>query len=184
MENNTTQIWEKHFGNTPSVGLNHSKIDEFFDELTQDCLNEDVRINQTEIEIEVLVNQHIPQSYFNEGFTVETQWNSDNQILIIAPQFKSLSEKENETMPVFEIDFENDEKRDVVDMYNCNVRSEYFLCSYDKENKEFVCSVSDGEIFSLPISDIEKAFSFHIQEITKNWNSLLRGYFGVKKFNF
>lgn len=144
---------------------------------------EEIQINQSEIEIEVLINQAIPQYYFNHGFEVETCWNHERKVLTLAPQFKMLSEAQNSIMPVFEIDFENDEKRDVVDMYNCNVRSDFFLCSYDEENKEFVCN-GDSEVFSLPISDIEKAFSYHILEITKNWNSLLRGYFGVKKLGF
>ncbi len=39
-KNNTVVIWEKHFGNTASVGLNHVNIESFFDELTQDCLRE------------------------------------------------------------------------------------------------------------------------------------------------
>ena len=41
MTDNTTKIWEKHFGDTPSVNLNNPAIEGFFDELTQDCLNED-----------------------------------------------------------------------------------------------------------------------------------------------
>ena len=41
MANNTTQIWDKHFGNTPSVNLNNPAIIGFFDELTQDCIRED-----------------------------------------------------------------------------------------------------------------------------------------------
>lgn len=40
MNNNTSKIWEKHFGSTPCIGLDNPNFESFMDELTQDCLNE------------------------------------------------------------------------------------------------------------------------------------------------
>lgn len=136
-----------------------------------------VQINQSEIEIEVLINQHTPSYYFANNFTVETKWDSARKVLTLAPQFKMLSEAQNSIMPVFEISFEHNIRPDVIDLYNCNVRSDYFLCSYDKQTKEFICL----DECRLSISDVEKHFSYHIEEITKNWNERLGKKYGMKK---
>lgn len=41
--NNTTKIWEQNFGDTPCVGLDHPKFEDFMDALTSDCLAEEVQ---------------------------------------------------------------------------------------------------------------------------------------------
>ena len=37
----TKEIWQKHFGDTPSVGLDHQNIESFFSEVNEACINED-----------------------------------------------------------------------------------------------------------------------------------------------
>lgn len=36
----TQAIWNKHFGESPAVGLDHPKIEQFFEELAEDCIAE------------------------------------------------------------------------------------------------------------------------------------------------
>ena len=38
---NTSKIFQKHFGNTGVVSMNHPKMKDFFEELNQDVLKED-----------------------------------------------------------------------------------------------------------------------------------------------
>lgn len=37
----TTDLFKKHFGNVPAVNLSHPNIENFFEELNTECLNED-----------------------------------------------------------------------------------------------------------------------------------------------
>ena len=41
----TTKLFQKHFGNTPVVGLNHPNVEAFFDEMNQECIEEDKQKN-------------------------------------------------------------------------------------------------------------------------------------------
>ena len=37
----TTALFTKHFGDTPAVGIFHPNVEAFFEELNQECLEED-----------------------------------------------------------------------------------------------------------------------------------------------
>ena len=127
-------------------------------------------------EIEVLINQYTPHYYFENGFTCDTRWNHSDRVLTIAPNYNTLSQRQNEIMPVFELPFDNDTDISVIDMYNtCIPNCDFNLIAYDAENIEFLCKCYyDNEIFTLPISDIQKVFEKYIEVITKAYNILLK----------
>ena len=133
-------------------------------------------ITQQQTEIEVLINQYTPAYYFENGFTVDTRWNHTNKVLTIAPIYNMLSQRQNEIMPIFQLPFDDDSKVSVIDMYNtCIPNCDFNLIAYDAENMEFVCKCYyDNEIFTLPLSDIQKPFEKYITIILKVYNNILR----------
>jgi hypothetical protein len=125
------------------------------------------------MKVNPIINQFTPQYYFNAGVEFETRFDHNRCQLTIAPTYSICSEKENEFMSVFVIPFVSDSKIDFIDIFNANVKSEYYLSGYDAENLEFICN-EDEETFCLPISDIEKAIKPHLKEIAMCFNLMLR----------
>lgn len=120
-----------------------------------------------------IINQFTPQYYFNAPCEFETRFDHNSCQLTIASTYSIISEKENEFMSVFMIPFVSDTKIDFIDLFNVNVKSDFYLSGYDSENLEFICN-EDDQKFCLPISDIEKAIKPHLKEIAMCFNLLLR----------
>ena len=118
------------------------------------------------------VNEPIQRHLFNGDFSIETRFNHHIHKVTFACSFKSLTDSENEHLPVFQLPFECDNKLDFIDLFNSNVTSDYHLCAYDYDNTEFICDDND-EKFALPISAIEKAIKPHLKQIVMNFNNHL-----------